>query len=260
MAAESPLFHYTSQAGLLGILEGNCLWATVAEFLNDKSEYSHGLALIEQSLARRCNQIEDEMERLKMNLLRRALRKLPRVCVASFSEEGDLLSQWRAYGGGSGGFALGFRREHLRTVGEGQRFYLEKCIYSQKDQAKAIEELMDAWYERIKQDKSMIGCAKQASRLAVRLKPESFEEEREWRLIGIPKTVSELHFRQGKSMLIPYFKLGLGHATAYLEGVVVGPNPHGDLGDHAVSLFLRKLNLPNPDLMTKRTRIPYRNW
>lgn len=258
MAAEPPLFHYTNQAGLLGILESNCLWATAVDFLNDESEYSYGLALLENALVERCNQVEND-KRMEMHLLRGQLRRFPAVCVASFTEEGDLLSQWRAYGGGSGGFALGFRREHLRGLAEGQGFYLEKCIYPQKDQAKAVDELMDEWHERIRQGKSTIGCAKSASKLAVRLKHESFEEEREWRLIGMPKPPS-LDFRQGKSMLIPYFKFDLGDANAYLQEVVIGPNPHRDLAGRAVSLFMRKLKLFNPEMRVRNSRSPYRNW
>lgn len=34
----SQLYHYTTQQGLLGILENKCIWATHYKFLNDYSE------------------------------------------------------------------------------------------------------------------------------------------------------------------------------------------------------------------------------
>jgi hypothetical protein len=36
--ADDRLFHYTSAAGLYGILESGCLWATHYRFLNDNRE------------------------------------------------------------------------------------------------------------------------------------------------------------------------------------------------------------------------------
>jgi len=38
------LYHYTTQAKLLGILKSNCMWATAAQYLNDASEYEYGFA------------------------------------------------------------------------------------------------------------------------------------------------------------------------------------------------------------------------
>src|SRR5262245_4947739 len=37
--ANERIFHYTSSAGLYGILENNCLWATHFRFLNDSQEF-----------------------------------------------------------------------------------------------------------------------------------------------------------------------------------------------------------------------------
>jgi hypothetical protein len=43
------LFHYTSQAGLLGIITSNVLWATNVLYLNDSSELAYGLSIAERS-------------------------------------------------------------------------------------------------------------------------------------------------------------------------------------------------------------------
>jgi hypothetical protein len=44
------MYHYTTQAGLLGILRDNCIWATAAQYLNDSSEYAYGLGRITEGL------------------------------------------------------------------------------------------------------------------------------------------------------------------------------------------------------------------
>src|SRR5262245_10539375 len=39
------LYHYTSQKGLLGILDSQALWATNLRYMNDSQEFQHALAL-----------------------------------------------------------------------------------------------------------------------------------------------------------------------------------------------------------------------
>src|ERR1041384_1576734 len=104
------LYHYTTQAGLLGIFETNCLWATSARYLNDSSEYLYGLGLISERLTHKCRGSAIEPEHVeKLMAIAQSLSPFWGICVVSLSSEGDLLSQWRAYAGGSGGFAVGFR-------------------------------------------------------------------------------------------------------------------------------------------------------
>jgi hypothetical protein len=38
------LYHYTTQFGIIGIVESSSVWATHALYLNDSSEFSHGLS------------------------------------------------------------------------------------------------------------------------------------------------------------------------------------------------------------------------
>jgi len=95
-------------------------------------------------------------------------------------------------------------------------------------------------------------------RLAVMLKDGSFAEEREWRLISIPMMIHHLDFRQGTSMLIPFYKFALEeNRNAYLDSVTVGPTPHRELAANAARMLLRKLALSDPE---DKTKIPFRNW
>jgi hypothetical protein len=47
----TELFHYTSYAGLLGILESGEFWATSIHCLNDSREFAHGRELAKHALA-----------------------------------------------------------------------------------------------------------------------------------------------------------------------------------------------------------------
>jgi hypothetical protein len=64
------------------------------------------------------------------------------VCVCSFSEDSDSLSQWRAYGGSSG-FAIGFSGEVLGAAVESQRFFLAQCIYDPGTQLNIVRALVE---------------------------------------------------------------------------------------------------------------------
>ena len=46
------LYHYTSPAGLLGIVKSRSLWASGIHYLNDSSEYRHAVGVL-QDCARR---------------------------------------------------------------------------------------------------------------------------------------------------------------------------------------------------------------
>ena len=260
------LYHYTTQTGLLGILQDNCLWATTADYLNDASEYSYGIGLIEAALKERSRASTRDEERINLDGIARGLSKFMTICVVSLTMEGDLLSQWRAYAGGSGGFALGMRAEHLRDVAHQHGFYLVECLYTPADQQRAISELIDEFLKRMGASEEWNladqgGCVATATRLAMMLKDESFAEEREWRLISRPKMIREMDFRRGTSTLVPFFKLPLGpDRNAYLDSVRTGPTPHPELATASVHMLLQKLGLSDPTENVKRTRIPYRNW
>jgi hypothetical protein len=74
--AEPPpiLYHYTTQEGLLGILETDSLWATKIHFLNDSSEYALACNLAVEEIKSRLEreQREDERKKLKCLLYGRA--------------------------------------------------------------------------------------------------------------------------------------------------------------------------------------------
>jgi hypothetical protein len=260
------LYHYTTQVGLLGILRTNCIWATAAQYLNDSSEYAYGLRLIAEGLCEGGKKAISECEAANLLAIGQSLSPFSGVCIVSLTSEGDLLGQWRAYAGSSGGFSLGIRSEYLREAAHRQGFYLVRCIYSHADQQQAIAELIQEFRERMTTSSKWSlteqgGCVASAMRLAVMLKDNSFAEECEWRLISIPKMISELEFREGTSTLVPFFKFTLGvDKNVYLDSIRVGPTPHREQAARAAQMLLRKLEISDPEDKVTETRIPFRNW
>ncbi len=260
------LYHYTTQSGLMGILHDNCIWATAAHYLNDSSEYVAGLEHIAHALRAEAQKAISKLEAANLLAIAEDLSQFWTICVVSLSSEGDHLSQWRAYAGGSGGFALGMRSESLRESAHLQGFYLVPCYYTPSDKQEAVEQLINEFREKMVTSmewgsRETGQCKAEVTRLAMMFKDSSFDEEREWRLISIPKMVKELDFRQGTSMLIPFSRFALDkRRDAYLDSVTVGPTPHRELASNVVRMLLRKLGFSNPDQIVRETRVPFRNW
>src|SRR5690606_36357166 len=111
-----PLFHYTTAQGLAGILKEKAIWATHYRYLNDRVELELAEMLITEEARRLANEYEPESEEsLFLQDFadaheRDSLTNVADVYLASFSERGDLLSQWRGYGDDGRGYSVGIER------------------------------------------------------------------------------------------------------------------------------------------------------
>ena len=113
------LYHYTSQEGFLGILKTNEIWATNAQYLNDTKEMNYAISLVNDRIYK-----NNSIEKHKLNGLKEAINDLPgvNICVCSFTEKGDLLSQWRGYGSNGSGMSLGFSGSYLSKLSKNNGF------------------------------------------------------------------------------------------------------------------------------------------
>jgi DUF2971 family protein len=134
----SPLYHYTSPAGLLGIIESKSLWASGIQYLNDTAEFKHAAAIAHDLLTQYLENENDPFKDLYRLLLRGGDAYLDSaVFVCSLSEAKDKLSQWRAYCATGGGFSIGFDAALIERQAKKQDFQLLKCEYD-PDKQKAI--------------------------------------------------------------------------------------------------------------------------
>lgn len=103
------LHHYTTQAGFIGIVESEELWATHTQYLNDTREYVHAITLITNVLVKRRGESSNDLEKEILTEMIDGIDGMEsmNVCVASFSAVRDSLSQWRAYSSGGSGKAAG---------------------------------------------------------------------------------------------------------------------------------------------------------
>src|SRR5690606_4915664 len=108
-----------------------------------------------------------------------------------FSEQADLLSQWRAYGEDGKGFAVGFSTEYLKWLSSKVRGAFTNVIYDGADQRALVESafelfprLCDGEDPTIEEGSGTI--LRRISEAASRCKSNAFSEEAEWRIVCEP--------------------------------------------------------------------------
>ncbi len=129
------LYHYTSQEGLLGIIENGEIWATDILYLNDEREFKLAFELACNLLSSRISAASQKAQALQniRSLVTQVAKDRRNVYVSSFSAKGDLLSQWRGYCPQGMGYAIGFRRADLKTFAQEQGFQLGHAVAKGKN-------------------------------------------------------------------------------------------------------------------------------
>jgi len=259
------------------------MWATHTQYLNDDSEFRHALALTQQSInVRKAAVVNGEEASKTWQEMYRTTEGIEsiNVCVSSFSEVPDSLSQWRAYSGPTSGFAIGVSGKSLRNLVLKHSFYLAPCIYEEPQQQKLIDVVVDGVFrenmdaklrirEEGEKEEDELFLVERGGNLPPRLhryapiiKHHKFSEEKEWRIITRPVMVSnsKFDFREGKSTIVPFYKIDLDYegVSAKIVEVVVGPTPRPLHAQSAVARLLRANGLK--EVQVKPTEIPYRNW
>jgi len=105
------LYHYTTDAGLYGILETGSLWLSDIFFLNDPSELRHGISLavaVLKDLGVDSLPNGELLEYAIEGLLGRGVTITGHYFSCSFSRNGNDLDQWRAYADDGQGYSIGF--------------------------------------------------------------------------------------------------------------------------------------------------------
>lgn len=275
-APPAVLNHYTDSAGLLGIVKGRALWATHIKFLNDSREFIHALDIARGFLKRMKAQNDVNLVDALLNIL----DAFPASsCIISFTEDGDLLSQWRGYCR-FGGYSLSFHTSKLMEAAAAQNYQLVQCIYDRNEQERLIEALLfDAVnefptfeaYGELGPSANEIARANlfafnwfslKMSRLASVMKDPAFREEREWRLVGpLFNANGKMGFRARGALVIPYdvFNLesNVPHAfQGVIDRVLVGPNPDQETALLGVQILHNWGDLS--DAQIDVSTIPYR--
>lgn len=267
------LHHYTNRAGLLGIVTSGQVYASHVLFLNDSREFLYAESLAQEIVERRSQQTRlPELYKALTRFFegRRFGPHLRSVFVFSMSENPDQLSQWRAYCDPGNGYSIGFHTELLQSI-VASELTLFRCSYDRSEHERLIEGVLTEAEEDLERNRAagvaegdlsvgalaffLLGLLS----LAPVLKHPTFHEEKEWRLVSSPRDLKEAKYRASPSLLVPYRPVPIRENDLIpVVRVLVGPGPHPDLDEMAVSgLFDGQTS---PPCVVERSRIPFRSW
>lgn len=264
------LWHYTSGEGLIGIIESGKFWTTQVACVNDSSElrYSSDL-LLDQVRGKR---LAAAMTSTELDVLfERMFRGLSADVVptsewfiGSLSEEGDDLSQWRAYGGGEGGYAIGFDVAALHLALAQADIWLAVICYDRQTHLNIAHSVVDATIRFYLQglaarpgvraevwvDTFLTAWSNVITYLAPMVKHPAFASEKEWRVIRrlTSADLPSVKIQQRHGMLRRHLPLALRtvHAPNHLpiRAVRVGPARHKEVSRVSVATLLQTQKYP----------------
>ncbi|BBZ15904.1 DUF2971 domain-containing protein [Mycolicibacterium gadium] len=285
----SILYHYTDAYGVVGIVDSSWrdyailkpeneigrhktikLQASDIRFMNDTEELKFGTRLLRNHLEALAvdPSISPEFRAAFADIapyfFPEGTLDWPVSCYAtSFCVKGDLLSQWRGYAGGTGGFALGLDRDGLEnrsySIGRDRwpgdreapaKVTLKRVVYGEDAGIAAIDEhiedLMKTNWTSIITDRrpqhsqqARLLLFTMLVRAVAIIKDDAFKEEKEWRLFTMGEFRWPVDVRARARGLLPYKNIAVNvswkatapeHEAHHKEhptivDLVVGPGP-----------------------------------
>lgn len=279
VVCKGPLYHYTTGENLIHVIESKEIWCTQVSCLNDTMEFTYAVDELQKRVQARLAAPHDAALNPFLAGLDQYLRApdpdTTFLFVTCFSEDGDDLSQWRAYSGGEGGYAIAFDPVKLyesATSGESTAQFLIRVEYDEEGHDSILTDVLRQGEEFFMQ---LEGAARATTEdwaaefvrywlwnlqfLAPCLKHPKFANEHEWRLVYSlrPDDAKRMKFKQRPSMMTRHVPLRL-KTPLPIEGIVVGPCRHPQLSRIAVGDLLKRADYDPDVVKVSLTQVPYR--
>lgn len=280
------LYHYTNADGLCGILKSRSFRLGHFSYLNDARELTYGLNLGVERLRHHRSTAVDKTR----DLLDRAISAFDgdyfknwmqsmSPFVTCFCENGDLLSQWRAYGGDGAGYAIGFDTSKFKTL-TGQfpatgptDLFAIKVEYDTSVQSDLIDRSIQIAlkeFDRVQTEPDWdadgsIGLAVAVLsvcfyEVSLCFKHPGFSEENEWRLIELVRDAARVNTRVANGVLKPYVEVPIPGDSAAVKRIVVGPRQQqsGMPVNYPIAALLRTNGYKPEKVTISPSKTPYR--
>jgi hypothetical protein len=293
------LYHYTDVHGLHGMLSSFKLWLSDASYMNDPLEgtwvHRRAVTIADKALGGSplSTQIQAQIaaQLSAPDLWDMSVRgagtsevgwaafheAFTPAFITSFTENGDLLSQWRGYGGGGDGVSVGFDVRKLEFCqieympGSTTKPTLLKVEYDEQAQddeviwmfceiRRAYEDHADILALNPHAAKRFIQLIQSVTRDALywlrwEFKSPCYSEEKEWRLLATPFGLVHPKFRVSNGHIVPYLEMPLPQVAARpinrlaISRIILGPRCQQSVL-RSVRILLQ--NLAYPEVIRSR--------
>ncbi|MDK9719798.1 MAG: DUF2971 domain-containing protein [Rhodospirillales bacterium] len=276
------IWHYTNGASLISILKTGTLYSTQISCLNDSREFRHVRDLFAEAVKAQNPGVNDNAKYL-IDLLNSGLQRdtvhFDAWFITCFSSKRDDLSQWRAYGNGENGYAIGLISSWLRECGKAHGSLLIPVCYDLQKTRNFVADLAQATIrfflqgiddrpgvDREKWARSFLKeWGEQIEHFQPLFKDPAFKDESEWRLIHrlTATETSAMEYVQKPSMLSRHLPLRFpppGKPDARLlpiQEVMIGPGRHKEVSRISVGDLLRTCGYQSVEVTV--SSVPYQS-
>jgi hypothetical protein len=269
---EEMLWHYTTSAGLIGIIESGSIFATQVSCLNDSTEIRYYSMSFRTALTEQLENIDDEATSKFLKRYVTLLQDedttpmsadLP-YFVTCFTPLQDDVNHWRDYGGGENGYAIGVRTRDLS--GPGYSLVGRVNYNSQVHTAiarEAAQKTVEYYREGLQSgltnwdDRFLKVWDFALTQLTPFVKEPGFAAEKEVRFVHYlqESEISELKVLPRQSMLSQHLPMRFGEESKGkprfpISKVIVGPCRHRQISRRGVDMLLRTHGYPGNLVVT----------
>ena len=292
------IFHYASLETFKSIIENHCIWLCDIQKSNDSTERTY----FEQVLLEVIDDFIDDPTEIESfspyatkalttfkDTYRNQHSDIPPIYSASFSLDGDLLGQWRAYANDGAGVSIGFERDFFGKVFAGRDgwtiwYGLQDVISTCRSQIiRTLRDLPSKNDELTYTHDFALSLLQFMDYKNIFYKHECFREEQEFRIVyrngtrnyenpknniklftSIVKYIpansgfilSPRQYRISNNRLSSYFELSFENIREHIiSKIILGPKCQTDPAD--IRMFLKDYGY-DADIKIQRSEIPYR--
>jgi hypothetical protein len=273
-----PAYHFTTLAGMRGILESRSLWVTLATAARDSTEIAYALSRARELLSQPARTPDpsfwSEVIEL-LNVENSALVSMLgwKTYLLSFRTNADGSGHWKEYGDSGKGAALAFGMKPLAVPG----LLFLPVIYDPAQQDRLLGDFAEAVAAQVANlsrhwpFKEFIALSRLSIHLAALgfwtlaplIKAPKFSDEQEWRLIVVDaehaevrhekNLSSETFHRQWAGRDVPYRILR--YDALPLLGIELGANAPIAADDSALVQLVREAAIPGTSVSISRSPV-----
>lgn len=233
------IYHYTSWAAFEKILRNKSLRLGDLQSMNDSKESIHFLKIFEQKI---CSMLCEANLEEKIPEARKIISQVKedvyinRAYALCFSKLNDDAAQWERYGQMGRGVCLAFNKCELERQIKVLAFSrIQEVFYLESlDEHKHLEIFVEFLSEgRSSEFKSLDDWTSNLLATASAFKHESFETEREVRLVSLPLSSNlkqllkqgtvKIEYESKEDRLRSYIEINLPHMEECIAQIIIGP-------------------------------------
>lgn len=269
----SSYCHYTSPAGLFGILKEKCFYLTNAKFLNDPSEVEYAEKILLKAVAKNSEHIHYKDITHKI-IEKHVYKQKKEHYTLSLTPDSDSLSMWQYYG--SNGYSIRINitklisnsniANYAKVLDRDKSISINKIVYYEEEQIRIVDGyLKDVFsndnYLEEEIDERIQSFLEKYEYSKLFFKNISYQAEKEYRCLFSLEDLDAQEVNNYKlsknGVVIPYIKISIEKLNEVIEEIRIHPAMNEELSRDGLQRLL-KSNKMESTIITK-SDIPFRD-